>query len=48
MAANARQLSSASSIHKFIAHFAAYFIPASLDLIMDDLQAIANVPVSDS
>jgi hypothetical protein len=35
---------STSFIHDFIANFAAYCIPASLDLIMDDLQAIANVP----
>ena len=34
---------STSFIHDFIANFAAYCIPASLDLIMDDLQAIANV-----
>jgi hypothetical protein len=35
---------STSLIHDFIANFAAYCIPASLDLIMDDLQAITNVP----
>ena len=32
-----------SLIHSFIANFAVYCIPASLDLIKDDLQAIANV-----
>jgi cytochrome c1 len=31
-----------SLIHNSIANFAAYCIPASLDLIMDDLQAIAD------
>jgi hypothetical protein len=33
---------STSLIHDFIANFAAYCIPAALDLIMDDLQAIAD------
>ena len=33
---------STSLIHDFITNFAAYCIPASLDLIMDDLQAIAD------
>jgi hypothetical protein len=33
---------STSLIHDFIANFAAYCILAALDLIMDDLQAIAD------
>jgi hypothetical protein len=33
---------SASLIHDFIANFAAYCIPASLDLIIEGLQAIAD------
>ncbi|KAF8240542.1 hypothetical protein L208DRAFT_1384312 [Tricholoma matsutake] len=38
----ARLRLSTSLIHDFIANIAAYCIPASLDLIMDDLQAIAD------